>query len=77
MEVVCRRAACVCPSPHKRASRAKTAASVDLYPRTTTTGHHMGQLAIQDMELHRMMSLYLLMSIANHVVAVVRKENLL
>jgi hypothetical protein len=29
-------------------------------------------LAIQDIKLHRMMSLYHLMSIANHVVAVVR-----
>lgn len=30
----------------------------------------MVQLTIQDMELHRMMSLYLLMTIANHVVAI-------
>lgn len=35
----------------------------------------MVQLIIQDMELHRMMSLYHLMLIVNHVVAVVRKGN--
>lgn len=55
--LVCRCAACVCPSPCKRTSRAKPSASVDLYPRTSTTGHNMVQLTIQDMELHRMMSL--------------------
>lgn len=77
LDLVCRCAACVCPSPRKRISRAKPFASVDLYPRTSTTGHHMVQLTIQDMELHRMMSLYHLMLIVNHVVAVVRKGNLI
>jgi len=57
LKLVCRCAACVCPSPRKRTSRAKNSASVDLYPRTSTTGHNMVQLTIQDMEGHRMMSL--------------------
>jgi hypothetical protein len=57
MELVCRCAGRICPSPHKRTSRAKTPARPDLYLRTSTTGHHMVQLTIQDMELHRMMSL--------------------
>lgn len=45
-------------------------------PSHPKTGHNMVQLTIQDMDLHCMMSLYHLMLIVNHVVAVMRKGNL-
>jgi len=66
---------CVRLSPHKQPKPVPRPLPMSsIFPRITTTGHHMVQLTIQDTELHRMMSLYHLMLIINHVVAFVRRE---